>query len=250
MIRQEDFVAAVLDPARPTPPGLTGPDGRPAGRRFDVYRNNVAVSLTEALETGFPVVRKLVGPDWFRAMAGVFLRAHPPASPLLMFYGAEMPRFLQDFPPARDLPYLPDIARLELALRTAYHAADADAFDPARLARVPPDRLEQVVLGLAPAVTVLRSPYPVHAIWLANTARDAPRPSGGAQAVLITRPGFDPLVDLVGPGEATFVESLAAGAPFGEAAARAEADGTFDFTAALTRLLTRSAITQLQESLT
>jgi hypothetical protein len=64
------FRAALFDPAAPVPAGLTGPDGRPAGARFDVYRNNVVAGLTAALETGFPTVRALVGEVFFAAMAG------------------------------------------------------------------------------------------------------------------------------------------------------------------------------------
>ena len=91
---QREFRNALLSPDLPPPPGLTGPDGRPAGRRFEVYRNNVAVSLTDALRLGFPVVRTLLGDDFFTALAHEFLRAHPPVSPILMLYGAALPDFL------------------------------------------------------------------------------------------------------------------------------------------------------------
>ena len=101
---QSDFRAALLDPSCPAPDGVQNPDGVPATKRFDVYRNNVAVSLTDALETAFPVVNKLVGTDFFRAMAGVYLRAHPPSSPVMMFYGDEMPDFLAGFGPAQSVP--------------------------------------------------------------------------------------------------------------------------------------------------
>ena len=81
------FARALLDPEAEVPWGLTDPEGRPAPKRFSVYRNNVASSLTRALEAAFPTVRKLVGDEFFAAMAGVFLRAHPPQSRMLMLYG-------------------------------------------------------------------------------------------------------------------------------------------------------------------
>ena len=47
---EADFKTALFDPAVMPPAGLSDPAGRPAGKRFDIYRNNVVVSLTEALE--------------------------------------------------------------------------------------------------------------------------------------------------------------------------------------------------------
>ena len=109
MAGQAEFARAILDASLAAPEGLTNPDGAPASKRFDVYRNNVAVSLTEALETGFPVIRKLVGEEFFKAMAGVYLRRHPPASQLMMFYGQSMPAFLDEFEPVAHLHFLQDI---------------------------------------------------------------------------------------------------------------------------------------------
>jgi len=235
MTSQTAFRTAVLDPASAVPPGLVNPDGTAATRRFDVYRNNVAVGLTEALETGFPVLRKLVGAEFFRAMAGVFLRRYPPRSPLMMQYGAEMPEFLAGFAPVAHLPYLPDISLVELALRQAYHAADAAPLDPGALAAISEDGLSGLRLRFAPAVTVLSSDYPIHAIWRANTGGDRAATSGG-QSVMISRADYDPQIDLLSSAQAKALSRLLSGGALGDVCDHP------DFAALLALLLARSAI--------
>lgn len=248
MTGQAEFLNAVLDADRPPPDGLIGPRGAPAGKRFDVYRNNVAASLTAALEAGFPVVRKLVGEDFFAAMAGVFLRAHPPAIPVLAQYGDALPAFLEAFPPAASVPYLPDVARLELALRRAYHAADATPFDADALATLPPDRLMAAGLAFAPAVAVVTSPWPIHGIWRSNTEAGAPPPGTGPEAVLITRPHFDPVLTVIGPAEVAFVLAIGDGAGLGDATQAATGiDAGFDLTRTLGLLLAQGAVTTVKE---
>ena len=243
MVSQPHFRAALLDPGAERPTGLSDGTGAPAGRRFDVYRNNVAVSLTEALETAFPVVAKLVGATNFKVVAGAFLRAHPPSSPLLMHYGAEMPDFLATFPPTAVTRYLPDIARIELALRQSYHAADAPPFDPAGLATLDPAALDALVLRIAPSVRLVRSDWPIHAIWRFNTVSGAPKPVMAAEDILIARPEFDPVVLLLWPGGATFVDALQRGTPLGDATTEAtEADPAFDLARMLNLLMTNGAL--------
>lgn len=210
---QGAFVAALLDPGLPPPEGLIAPGGGPAGRRFDVYRNNVAGGLTRALEAGFPVVRKLVGDAFFAAMAGVFLRAHPPRDRVLMLYGAEFPAFLGAFQPVAHLGYLPDVARLEQALRESYHAADHVAAD---LREQTPEALLRLRLRLAPSARLIRSRWPVLSIWAANT-RGGPAPVMRGEDVLVLRAGFDPEPHLLGPGGAGLVAALGRGLPLAEA---------------------------------
>jgi hypothetical protein len=236
---QGAFRAALLDPDRPAPAGLTDPEGRPAGRRFDVYRNNVTVSLTEALRQAFPVVLKLVGDEFFTAMAREHLRAHPPASPMLMFYGQAMPGFLESFPPVAHLGYLPDIARLELAIRQSYHAADAAPVAAEALKALAPDALVAARLTLAPALRLVRSRWPIHAIWSANMRGTAPPTAALAEDVLVVRPAFDPEPLLLPAGAAPFVAALLAGETVGAAL---EAGAEFDLTATLGLLLGAEAI--------
>lgn len=220
MTRQAAFRAALLDAGMPAPAGLTGPHGTPLGNRFNVYRNNVVMSLTEALQSSFPVVQKLVGEEFFAAMAGLYLRQHPPSSPLLMFYGDAMPDFLAAFAPAQSHGYLPDIARLELALRQSYHAVDATFVTAAALSALPPDDLPAARFAFTPATRLIRSQWPVHAIWRFNTVEDAPNPVLQPEDILILRPGFDPVPHLLPPGTGDLVAALIAGTPLGDAVDR------------------------------
>lgn len=238
---QTTFAPALLDPAVAVPPGLEDPAGRPAGRRFDVYRNNVVVSLKAALATGFPVIETLVGPDFFDAMAGVFVRAHPPRSPVLSRYGTDFPGFLERFPPVAHLPYLADVARLELALRAAYHAADTRPIAPEALQH---PRLAEARLHFAPATRLLASPYPIGTIWKANTEPGHGPVQGGAESVLVTRPDWDPKPVILPAATARFTAALLDGAPV--EAALAAAGPELDLAAALTTLLTTKSITRLE----
>lgn len=244
IVSQTTFRSALLDAGQPAPAGLSDGHGTPAKKRFDVYRNNVAVSLTEALIAAFPSIYSLVGDDFFRAMAGVFLRQHPPSSPLMMFYGAEMPNFLASFEPVAHLPYLADVARIDLAMREAYHAADAVTIDPAALGKIAPDLLGGVTFTLAPATRVVASQYPAHGIW--HMTKGGPKPPSEAQDILITRPEFDPMVDLLPLGGAAFFEEIQQGATLGAALAAAQTKNTeFDLGGLLGLALQRGAFTDL-----
>ena len=243
-VTQTDFRNAILDGNAATPEGLRDAKGGPAGRRFDVYRNNVAVSLTEALETGFPVLRKLLGEENFKGVTGIYLRQSPPDSPMMMYYGASFPDFLRTFQPLQHIGYLGDVAELEMAQRRSYHAADAEAAGGDILARVPPEQLENLRLDLAPSVQIIRSPWPIYDIWRFNMVEGAPKPRAEAQDVLVTRPEFDPELHLLPTGGGTFVAALHAGETLGQAAAAASADtADFDLGACLALLLTGQAIT-------
>jgi hypothetical protein len=230
---QTAFRMALMDPEAPVPTNLTDPQGRPAGRRFDVYRNNVASGLTRALDAGFPVIRRIVGEEFFAGMAGVYLRAHPPTSRLIMLYGQHMPAFLAKFPHTAHLPYLPDIAGAELALRESYHAADHARPDLAAL--TPAARL-----ALAPSLRLIRSPWPIHTIWEMNTTGTPGPLPAQAQNLLILRPEFDPIAHGIPPQAADFIQSLQAG----QSIERAAPDD-LDLQAILILLIQSNAIAQV-----
>lgn len=246
-VTQHQFNRALLDPAQPVPPGLLDGAGQPAGRRFAVYRNNVAVSLTEALHQGFPVVARILGTQNMDGLAGLFLRAHPPSSPLLMHYGAAFPGFLEDMEQLAHLGYLGDVARLELALRQSYHAADAAPIAAERLAGLPPEQLADARLQLAPSLRLLRSRWPIHDIWRFNTEDSAAQPRAVAQDVLVVRPEYDPVPLLLAEGDADFVAALQSGQSLGAASEAAQTGApAFDLGRMLALLLGHGALTGVE----
>ncbi|WP_171098254.1 DNA-binding domain-containing protein [Ruegeria sp. HKCCD7255] len=244
-VSQSSFRSALLDATQPVPQGLLDAQAQPAGRRFSVYRNNVAVSLTEAMHQAFPVITKLLGTQNMDGLAGIFLRQHPPTSPLMMFYGEEFPSFLAGMQQLSHLGYLPDVARLELALRRSYHAADAQPI-PAEALAIDPEDLMRAKLGLAPSLEVLISDWPVHAIWAFNTQPDAPKPQAGGQDILITRLDYDPQPHVLPPGGADWINRLQDGQTIGQAyEATAAETSEFDLGTTLALLLQGEAITSV-----
>lgn len=242
---QSLFTQALLNTDLAVPEGLRDAQGRPAGRRFSVYRNNVAGSLTEGLEAGFPVLQKLLGQEYFKAMAGVFLRQHPPKSRMMMFYGSEMPGFIEGFTPLAHLPYLADVARLEQALREAYHAADTVPIALERLGAMAPERFMAARVRLAPALRVICSDYPVWSIWQANTNNDAKPVMMRPEDCVILRPEFDPAPYLLPQGGATFLNAFLAGETVG--AAMDQAGDDFDLSATLDLIIGGGALIELSE---
>jgi hypothetical protein len=242
------FAPALLDPERTVPPGVTGPNGRTARKRYDVYRNNVTISLIDALAAIYPAVQRITGTDFFRAMARFHVRETPPTSPLLFDYGRGFPDFIARYEHAQTMPWLADVARIERAWLDAYHARDATPLAPAQLAAVAPERLADLVLTPHPAAQVVRAEFSAVTIFAANrdsapvSRIDASTP----EDALIARPGFDVIVRHLPPGGAVFAISLMKGRPLGEAAAAAlDASPGFDIAANIAGLIEAGAFTSI-----
>ncbi len=247
---QTAFAAALADVDIGVPPGLTFRKRADSGRGFAVYRNNIAVSLIDALADTYPVVRELVGDEFFRAMAGVFASANLPTSPVMAHYGEGFADFVAGFPPTTTLPYLADVARLEYHYVQAYHAADAEPTSVGAISRLLSDEaaLPVTCFELHPSVAVLVSPYAVVSLWAAHQGDGelaAIDPDTQESAVVI-RQGLEVQVLRVRPGAAAFIAALGRGIALGPAAETAVvADPDFDLAGTLGLLIRSGAITAI-----
>jgi Putative DNA-binding domain len=221
---QDDFAEALLSTTTPVPSCLKGAGLHRADRRFAVYRNNVAASLIEALAARFPVVKRLVGDDFFAAMAHAYISREPPFSPLLIHYGETFPTFIEAFDAARPLPYLGDVARIEFARGRAYHAADAEPLPRQAFADLPKDRIGEYRVALHPSVTIIVSSYPALSIWEVNQAgAERAVDNWGPEAALMARPSFEVEARRLPAGTETFLLALQSGDTIVEAVDAASA---------------------------
>lgn len=244
---QNDFLLALYHPesAKVAPTSVSALAAQPG---FAVYRNTVIKGCIDALEANYPTVARLVGSAWFRAAALPYVRATPPSSVMLMEYGGDFAEFLAGFAPARELPYLPGVARLDRLWTEAHVAADTTALDADTLAALPAETLGQLRLRPHPATRWAWHPdQPVYALWCANReeralAHDLPWTADGA---LLTRSARDGSVQwqAASLGVCAFLDACAADLALAEAAQAAlQAQPDLDLTRLLADLINADAL--------
>lgn len=249
MSNHADFAAALLNPQLPCPDGLISANGADPASRFAVYRNNVQASLINALADSYPVVVQLVGDEFFRAMAGIYVQGTPPRSPLMNDYGHDFANFIEGFSPAASVPYLADVARLERLRVIAYHAADAQSLGHERIAAslADPQALSELTVELHPSLNLLDSAFAVVAIWAAHQQETtlAGIDLNLGQHALVLRNGLDVEVFAIDQGASAFIQNLQNGQSLMQAL---EAAPAFDISQTLALLISRNAISHLHNN--
>lgn len=194
---------------------------REAAERLEVYRATMMDTLVRALRLTFPTVHRLVGDDFFQGTGRIFAQKHLPASADLNRYGNDFPGFLQEFSPCAALVYLPDVARLDWAVARALHARDAQAVEFSALAAAAGAEAARLRFIPHPSISLLRSPFPIDAIWRAVLAQDdaamaAVDLESGPVHLIIERVAGSVDVVRMPAQEWTFSEALLQGRPLAD----------------------------------
>ncbi|SHH16556.1 DUF692 family multinuclear iron-containing protein [Massilia sp. CF038] len=195
-------------------------DSGPAGaERIALYRGNLSGTWGKVLGAAFPVIVQLVGSEFFSALARAFGKAHPSDSPDLNRFGAHFAAFLTGFEHVAELPYLPDMARLEWALHRTHYAPEAAALDAQSLAGLSPEQFEAAHFALHPAATLFASPWNVVALWQAHQGSDAgfPQELALASHAVLARPHWKSIVHPLTAAHFTALVRLGQGDPMGAA---------------------------------
>jgi hypothetical protein len=210
-------------------------------RRMAVYRANMVAAADKALSSAYPVIRQVVGDEFFHGLAREFQRGSPSTSGDLTRFGAGFAEFLAAFEHTRSLPYLPDLARLEWAVHGAYGAADAPDWDAAELGAVEPERQAAIRLRWTPGLAVVEAGFPIVRIWRLHQPGhegDFSVDWNAPENALVARAGFAVTVSACSAGEAAFLAASLAGDPLGDAVTAAlQRQSDFDLGQLLGRVL-------------
>lgn len=243
---QASFTRALLQDDTGVVGAVLG-DGLVPEARIALYRHHVLTTLTEVLKAAYPVVCRLVDERFFAYAADYYIRQQPPAGPCLFEYGTSFPPFLATFPPCCEFVYLPDVAWLEWAMHTAWHAEDAVPLDRECLRDVAPDDLGSLTFTSDPSVSYVSSPWPIHHIWRANQPDADPseivRLDAGAAYLEVRRLDDEVMWRSLAPSTFAFRATLAEHRPLAEAfEAALTAEPGFDLATALQALFAEGLV--------
>ena len=219
--------------------------------RLAIHRRHARNSLSDVLAAHFPAVRRLVGEGFFAFAAAQFVAAHPPRDPRVSRYGDEFPGHLAALSETASLPWLADVARIEVAMRRAALAPLARPLDHGSLGRVPPEAVAEGTIMFGRAVSMIHSSWPAADVWRAALADDAPEGLDLAtlppSRLVVCRIADQPRAIDLGAGDFLFWSALWRGETIGRAAELTfETDSTFDLAAALVTIFASEAVVELR----
>ncbi|QUX94093.1 DUF2063 domain-containing protein [Marinomonas sp. CT5] len=219
--------------------------------RFNVYRNNVFVSLIDALADIFPVTQRLVGEDFFRAMAREYVQLNPPKTPIISDYGESFSDFARHFEAAKSLPFLGDLVALEYSLLALTNAPEYDTLEHEQISAAFNNTADPAFLHLLlpPTTQILVSPFAIGSIYLAHlgegNASLADIIISKSEYLLLLKSHLYSELHIVSHSEAIFIKQLMQNKPLGEAVPD---DESFDLGTTLAKLIKWKLITDVSEA--
>ena len=129
--------------------------------RISIYQNNVFAAIQDYLEEVYPATKGVVGADFFKQMAQLFIQNSPPSEGNIHNYGDAFEALCSSLSGLENLPYLADLIRYEWALHKSYFSVVSDALDPASL---PQDELLTSTVSFNDSVFIIESQYPIYEI--------------------------------------------------------------------------------------
>jgi hypothetical protein len=171
---QDDFQRYLLRGDGDIENHVVGTERVPIATRLGIYGGGYGARLTEALQTNFPVLSRLLGETDFEAMAAAYIRAHDSTYRSIRYYGDALEQFLAKDPTYAAAPVLAELARWEWAMTETFDAADAPALDVSAMANVSAEHWSDLRFDWHPSIRRLQLLWNVAQIWSAITKETPP----------------------------------------------------------------------------
>lgn len=191
-----------------------------------IYQDDQVNSGRDALTQTFPVTRQLVGEEYFQTLSDEYCRNYPAESDDMLRFGDRFPLLLLKLSIERreldKLRFLPELARLEWLIQSAYFADRDNSFDFDALASVPMNAQPHIIFTLSHALNLMFSDWPVFEIWRAHqqsqTSQDKLSLDGGKQWLCVYREDSKPVVEVIPHEIASVLGEMMQGHCLGELA--------------------------------
>lgn len=222
---QRGLAALVLDRPVPGEDGVdvesfvSVPTGVDVGTRLGVYAGGYPARIREALLESFPAVAKILGDGSLASLLERYRPQIPTGWRNLNSVGQTLPSFLISDPLSEELPFLPDLARLEWSVFECFHARLGPPIDLAITANWDLDGWASACIGFQPGVALVQSRWPIHSL---REARERDRSEidvdlvGHPQSVWLYRQGFEVVTELLDEADAGAAHGLLRGEPLGD----------------------------------
>ena len=243
------FKAALLSADTQFYQAVAAPSMSEKEARLNVYRNNIVVSLIDALSDIFPVTQTLVGEEFFRAMAREYIQENLPKSPVISEYGQNFADFIAQFPPAQSLPFLANLAALEHSMLTLTNDAEQATLSQQQVAEAfaqaeDPDALQ---LALPKSAKIFVSPYAIGSIYKAHLNDGETRLTevkvDTTEHLFLVKSHLYAQMHIITKAQAIFLKNLLQGMPLADAVPE---DENFDLGTCLANLIEWKVLTQIQ----
>ncbi len=196
---------------------IKAPNNLTPDQGIEIYKNSIHGQLHRVIQEIYPVSLQLVGEKFFHFTVTHYINSFPSISPDLGDYGANLAEFLEDFEQVSQLPYLPDIARLEWGYHRVFNGEKEDYLDFKELAKVPQSQWNNIIFHLPKNRVLLESNYPIHRIWEVNQpdykGDKVVNLNEGSSHILLWRKDYQMRLDLPNKEQWKFIKYLANNQP-------------------------------------
>ncbi len=193
-----------------------------SAERVEIYHGMYLLRMVEALEADYPALRHFLGEAAFEELVTDYVQSFPSRSYTLNRLGDHLPGFLEEQRERRNAAFLADLARYELAVTEAFDERESPVLTPDEVKAIAPEAWPSARLVPVAAFRLLALRHPVTAaVEASKNGADPPAPRRRSSWIAVYRRDYSVMrLDLTRP-QHDLLAALAAGAPLGDAVARA-----------------------------